>query len=87
MRNIILFFENFFLTNIPLLVILIRYLLRQRRGLVKWYDRGLQNLWWEFDSLIPCYLKIAVNLDFSGLTAIFVFFATEYFRVFQGVLE
>lgn len=25
------------------------------RGLVKWYDRGLQNLWWEFDSLIPCY--------------------------------
>ena len=23
------------------------------RGLVKWYDRGLQNLWWEFDSLIP----------------------------------
>ena len=28
--------------------------LRQDRGLVKWYDRGLQNLWWEFDSLIPC---------------------------------
>ena len=26
------------------------------RGLVKWYDRGLQNLWWEFDSLIPCTL-------------------------------
>ena len=26
------------------------------RGLVKWYDRGLQNLWWEFDSLIPCSL-------------------------------
>lgn len=24
------------------------------RGLVKWYDRGLQNLWREFDSLIPC---------------------------------
>ena len=23
--------------------------------MVKWYDRGLQNLWWEFDSLIPCY--------------------------------
>ena len=20
-------------------------------------DRGLQNLWWEFDSLIPCYEK------------------------------
>ena len=28
-------------------------LLLQDRGLVKWYDRGLQNLWWEFDSLIP----------------------------------
>ena len=27
----------------------------ENRGLVKWYDRGLQNLWWEFDSLIPCY--------------------------------
>ena len=25
------------------------------RGLVKWYDRGLQNLWWGFDSLIPCF--------------------------------
>ena len=23
------------------------------RGLVKWYDRGLQNLWRGFDSLIP----------------------------------
>ena len=32
-------------------------LLLKDRGLVKWYDRGLQNLWWEFDSLIPCYLK------------------------------
>ena len=29
----------------------------QYRGLVKWYDRGLQNLWWEFDSLIPCSTK------------------------------
>ena len=27
------------------------------RGLVKWYDRGLQNLWREFDSLIPCSKK------------------------------
>ena len=27
------------------------------RGLVKWYDRGLQNLWREFDSLIPCSQK------------------------------
>ena len=23
-------------------------------GIGQWYDRGLQNLWWEFDSLIPC---------------------------------
>ena len=30
------------------------YLKIKYRGLVKWYDRGLQNLWWEFDSLIPC---------------------------------
>lgn len=27
------------------------------RGLVKWYDRSLQNFWWEFDSLIPCFEK------------------------------
>ena len=45
---------TFFLTNISLIVILIKDLSRQYRGLVKWYDRGLQNLWWEFDSLIPC---------------------------------
>ena len=32
------------------------YLKIKYRGLVKWYDRGLQNLWWEFDSLIPCTL-------------------------------
>ena len=30
------------------------YVVFSYRGLVKWYDRGLQNLWWEFDSLIPC---------------------------------
>ena len=27
------------------------------RGLVKWYDRGLQNLWRGFDSLIPWFKK------------------------------
>ena len=31
-----------------------RYKKIKYRGLVKWYDRGLQNLWREFDSLIPC---------------------------------
>ena len=30
---------------------------KTNRGLVKWYDRGLQNLWWEFDSLIPCSVR------------------------------
>ena len=42
------------------------YLIRhfyKYRGLVKWYDRGLQNLWWEFDSLIPCS-KNTVNSVF-----------------------
>ena len=34
------------------------------RGLVKWYDRGLQNLWWEFDSLIPCSLKTPKQVFF-----------------------
>ena len=34
-------------------------LLLKDRGLVKWYDRSLQNFWWEFDSLIPCYKKTA----------------------------
>ena len=26
------------------------------RGLVKWYNNGLQNHCWEFDSLIPCHI-------------------------------
>ena len=43
-------------------------LLLKDRGLVKWYDRGLQNLWWEFDSLIPCYLK-----DLSWISAWILF--------------
>ncbi len=39
------------------------------RGLVKWYDRGLQNLWWEFDSLIPCWaiFRNTVFMRFSGI--------------------
>ena len=28
------------------------------RGLVKWYNNGLQNHCWEFDSLIPCHLEL-----------------------------
>ena len=28
------------------------------RGLVKWYNNGLQNHCWEFDSLIPCHLDV-----------------------------
>ena len=38
------------------------------RGLVKWYDRGLQNLWWEFDSLIPCLKRLELlDVEHSGL--------------------
>ena len=33
------------------------------RGVVKWYHRGLQNLWWEFDSLIPCFFKNEYRLE------------------------
>jgi hypothetical protein len=40
--------------------------------LVKWYDRSLQNFWWEFDSLIPCLLGVR-NLDFTRLLAFFVY--------------
>ena len=45
-------------------------LLLKDRGLVKWYDRGLQNLWWEFDSLIPCNemrkaFKMAMSLTLA----------------------
>ena len=35
--------------------VIIMFVSETNRGLVKWYDRGLQNLWWEFDSLIPCF--------------------------------
>ncbi|EDM85578.1 hypothetical protein RUMOBE_03814, partial [Blautia obeum ATCC 29174] len=43
------------------------------RGLVKWYDRGLQNLWWEFDSLIPCSKKSrkCLKISVSGFSFIF----------------
>ena len=33
-------------------------LLISYRGLVKWYNNGLQNHCWEFDSLIPCHLEL-----------------------------
>ena len=57
------------------------------RGLVKWYDRGLQNLWWEFDSLIPCLSESAVSLVFPGLAAFFCLplkIILECFKVFQS---
>ena len=41
------------------------------RGLVKWYDRGLQNLWREFDSLIPCSRKPR-SLEFTGLGGLYI---------------
>ena len=50
------------------------------RGLVKWYDRGLQNLWWEFDSLIPCDSKRLETTVFAGIQAFF--YAT--FKVFYS---
>ena len=59
------------LTNDVLPSILNKWLVKnelQYRGLVKWYDRGLQNLWWEFDSLIPCASNgmIGVSKTFGG---------------------
>ena len=49
------------------------------RGLVKWYDRGLQNLWWEFDSLIPCNeMRKAFKMEGCG----YFFFETLRFKVF-----
>ena len=42
------------------------------RGLVKWYDRGLQNLWWEFDSLIPCCDRKLESLVKSRFFSFFV---------------
>lgn len=51
-------------------------MIETHRGLVKWYDRGLQNLWREFDSLIPCfvlYVRMLGSLDFKGFASIFIF--------------
>ena len=31
------------------------------RGLVKWYNNGLQNHCWEFDSLIPCHIVLLMQ--------------------------
>ena len=35
----------------------------RHRGLVKWYNNGLQNHCWEFDSLIPCHLRMKCSSD------------------------
>ena len=43
------------------------------RGLVKWYDRGLQNLWREFDSLIPCWLNGLAKPINTGFVRLFYF--------------
>ena len=40
------------------------------RGLVKWYDRGLQNLWREFDSLIPCLKKTPGKPTDNGFSGV-----------------
>ena len=46
-------------------------LLSVYRGLVKWYDRSLQNFWWGFDSLIPCFLKTLESLE-KGFRTFFI---------------
>ena len=76
---------KFFLTNgnITSIIVKCSATCRLLRGLVKWYDRGLQNLWREFDSLIPCslaLLKMPESLDFTGISGIFVFPALARFR-------
>ena len=43
------------------------------RGLVKLYDRGLQNLWREFDSLIPCSKKAVKPYIYIGFSSFFVY--------------
>ena len=37
------------------------------RGLVKWYNNGLQNHCWEFDSLIPCHVEKKCLGNFRSL--------------------
>ena len=41
------------------------------RGLVKWYDRSLQNFWWGFDSLIPCLIKSQKPCKIKAFEAFF----------------
>ena len=35
-------------------------------------NTGLQNLWWEFDSLIPCSLRALKQLILLGFKALFI---------------
>ena len=48
------------------------------RGLVKWYNNGLQNHCWEFDSLIPCHYEFLKqqNVAFSFIYMDFTVFIT-----------
>lgn len=48
--------------------------------MVKWYDRGLQNLWREFDSLIPCLKSLG-----NGVEPLF--FKAFVFIKMQKVIE
>ena len=48
------------------------------RGLVKWYDRGLQNLWWGFDSLIPCSNETR-NFEKSKFAGLFFVYDNKKF--------
>lgn len=62
-------------------------MIETHRGLVKWYDRGLQNLWREFDSLIPCsvmYIRILGSFDFRGFSSIFIF---SDFAVWKNLIK
>ena len=49
----------------------------RHRGLVKWYDRGLQNLWWEFDSLVPCFRE-AQKCLMHGISEHFFYDIAQY---------
>ena len=55
-------------------------------------DRGLQNLWWEFDSLIPCLLESAINLGFPRVMALFSLylyrksFINTYWYIFNEII-
>ena len=88
-----IYFEYVIITHIEtcniLVLSILHSILISYRGLVKWYNNGLQNHCWEFDSLIPCHLKYLntiVHLHKLGTQCIKFFYYNEINKLLERIV-